>query len=43
MGGPFALARDMVMRGLSAEAMMGRMDWVYGYADGHGQRRRLLP
>jgi salicylate hydroxylase len=43
MGGPLALARDMVMRGFSAEAMMGRMDWIYGYADGRGQRRRLLP
>jgi salicylate hydroxylase len=43
MSGPFALARDLVMRGLSGEAMMSRMDWVYGYADGRGQPRRLLP
>jgi len=43
MSGPFALARDMVMRGLSSEAMMSRMDWIYGYADGQGRRRRLLP
>jgi hypothetical protein len=31
------------MRGLSGEAMMSRMDWIYGYADGRGQPRRLLP
>ena len=43
MSGPVALARDMVMRGLSREAMMSRMDWIYGYADGQGRRRRLLP
>lgn len=43
MSGPLAFGRDMVMGRLGIEAMMGRMDWIYGYAQGRGQRRRLLP
>ena len=43
MSGPLAFARDLVMGRLGIEAMMGRMDWIYGYAQGRGGRRRLLP
>lgn len=43
MDGPMAFARDMVMRRMSVEAMMSRMDWVYGYRHGAGVRRPFLP
>ncbi|MDB5571205.1 MAG: Salicylate hydroxylase [Hyphomicrobiales bacterium] len=42
-GQPLAFARDAVMRRLDIEGMMGRMDWLYGYSEGRGVRRRLLP
>lgn len=31
MANPLALARDFVMRRLSVDAAMARMDWLYGY------------
>ncbi|WP_244544407.1 MULTISPECIES: FAD-dependent monooxygenase [unclassified Beijerinckia] len=31
LSNPLALARDMVMRRLSVDAAMARMDWLYGY------------
>lgn len=43
MSGPLAFARDLTMGRLGIEGAMGRMDWIYGYAKGRGQRRRLLP
>jgi salicylate hydroxylase len=43
MTGPMALARDAVMRRISVEAAMSRMDWVYGYRHGSGVSRPLLP
>jgi len=43
MSGPMAAARDLVMRGLTIEGMMRRVDWIYGYRRGVGARRRRLP
>lgn len=34
LSGPLAFARDMVMRRLSVDAAMARMDWLYGYRPG---------
>ncbi|WP_306030756.1 FAD-dependent monooxygenase [Stappia sp. MMSF_3263] len=31
MSGPMALARDAVMRGLPAERLLARLDWLYGW------------
>lgn len=43
MGGPLALARDGVLRRTGPEAMMRRMDWVYGFRNGAGPRRPRFP
>ncbi|MFN3888845.1 MAG: FAD-dependent monooxygenase [Beijerinckiaceae bacterium] len=43
MSGPMAFARDAVMRRLTPDGMLRRVDWIYGYRQGVGQRRRLLP
>lgn len=39
MSGPAAFARDMVMRRLSPDSMMARMDWLYGWGQGKTERR----
>ncbi len=43
LGQPMAFARDTFMRCLELEGMMSRMDWLYGYNEGHGVKRRLMP
>ena len=43
MSGPMALARDAFMRRLTPDGMLRRVDWIYGYRQGVGLRRRLLP
>ena len=43
MSGPMALARDAFMRRVTPDGMLRRVDWIYGYRQGVGLRRRLLP
>lgn len=43
MSGPAGVVRDAFMRRVSPEGMLRRVDWIYGYRRGAGQRRRLLP
>jgi salicylate hydroxylase len=43
MSGPMAFARDAFMGRVTPEGMLRRVDWIYGYRQGVGLRRRLLP
>lgn len=43
MSGPMAVARDAFMRRVTPDGMLKRVDWIYGYRRGVGQRRRILP
>lgn len=43
MSGPMAFARDAFMRRVTPDGMLKRVDWIYGYRRGVGQRRRILP